>query len=260
MPLGSPELTEEVAMSDIAFGGLGKEGGALMDALVIGFPPDANKKGGIMHFVKYNKKAGVSTAVKIDPTKPYDPKKPANTQFTYSIDYTNMIIARGNIPPIAVTAELDKESKKVLFEQIEDPFSGGNRQADDVAYGVIYDPVAMECIVEELKERSASGSSVAILPNYFNMDALAVYAFTVPMTGKRVSNSRCLLYDKEANLSLKARMAAPLAEIEKQNRKKEEKKMLKAAERARKEKAAEEKQKMMNKIAESLEKQESTGD
>lgn len=190
------KLDENVAMNDVAFGGLGSEGGYLLPATRLGFPPTGKAEVfGHSRFVGVNALARVATAVKIDPTKAYDPKVKLELQFTCLIDYPSLILAQGKVPPIPVTATLNEETRKVICEQEGEELTGSDRLADDYAQAVVYDPMSKTCIVTRLRDRSESGSTSIALPAGVDLGAVVVYAFTCRAGGKPTSNSACLLHD-----------------------------------------------------------------
>lgn len=201
------KLDEKVAMNDFAFGGLGSEGGYLLPATRLGFPPTGRAEAfGHSRFVGINALASVSTAVKIDPSKDYDPDKKLELQFTCLIDYPNLILAQGKVPPITVTATLNKEARKVMYEQEADTVGDTNHKRDDFAYGVMYDPMSKTCIVTRLRDRSESGSTSEALPAAVDLTTVVIYAFTCRATGKPTSNSTCLLHDPTSKVAV-ARIA-----------------------------------------------------
>ena len=186
-------LVENVAENDAAFGGLGREGGYLLPASRAGFPDNGKEACGHAKFVGFNSVAGVATAVKIDPTKEYNPKVKVNLQYTYLVDYQKMILATGNLPGITVTATLDEEGSSVMFTKEKDSLLGSDRLPDDFARGVLYDPTSHFCSVTKLRDRSEEGSTSVSLPEGVNLDTLFAYAFTCRVKGKKTSNSVCIL-------------------------------------------------------------------
>ena len=187
------KLNETVAKNDAAFGGLGREGGYLLPGAKVGFPYTGREASGHSRFVGVNAVTGVSTAVKIDPETPYDPEQSVSKQYTYLIDYPNLILAAGKVPPIAVTVTLDREARKISCVQAADTTLGTNRNPDDVGYCVLYDPTSKTCIVQRLRVRSEEGATSTAIPANVHLDTLFAYVFTARANGKPTSDSECKL-------------------------------------------------------------------
>lgn len=200
------KLKENVAESDAAFGGLGKEGGFLLPATKIGFPRESGRCSSHSYFVELNTLNDVAKAVKIDPDAPYDPNVKVMKQYTCVIDYPRLTFAEGNVPPIKVTATLDKENNKILCTQEADTIGGTSRDANDIGWCVVYDPTNKLCVVEKLRERSESGSTSITMPAGTDFETLLVYAFTTRAKGKPTSNSECIIKGN-TNLVAIARIA-----------------------------------------------------
>jgi len=111
-----------------------------------------------------------------------------------------------NVPPITVTATLNKETRKVMYEQEADTVGDTNHKRNDFAYGVMYDPTSKTCIVTRLRDRSESGSTSEALPAAVDLTTVVIYAFTCCATGKPTSNSTCLLHDPTSKVAV-ARIA-----------------------------------------------------
>lgn len=185
------KLKENVAEHDAAFGGLGQEGGYLLSATRVGFPHESGRCSGHSYFMKLNAKKKVAKAVKKDPDTPYNPDADVMDQYECVIDYPRLVLAKGNLPPIKVEVTLDEENSKVLCTQEADVEGGTSRGANDVGYCVVYDPTNHACIVEKLRRRSESGSTLVALPVGTDYETLVAYVFTTTDKGKPTSNSEC---------------------------------------------------------------------
>ncbi|WP_303179821.1 hypothetical protein [uncultured Butyricimonas sp.] len=108
-------------------------------------------------------------------------------------DFREMVLATGNIKPVAITATIDAETNKIVFEQTADTTpSSGTRHPDDMAYGYVFDGTNEEGELVPLRARSESGSTSFAIPAGWDKTNLFIYTLVKFHEGKKSSASTCI--------------------------------------------------------------------
>lgn len=105
-----------------------------------------------------------------------------------TIDYEHIQCSSGSLYPSAVSTTLDAETTSVTFTAKAMP-EERSYDLEDTVYGVVLDKVNMFCRLVEVCKRGVGGTLSVELSEYWNMESLEMYTFTIAKDGKSASRT-----------------------------------------------------------------------
>lgn len=127
-------------------------------------------------------------------------------------DYLVMKVANGTLDPETVTATYDTESRTFMLTQEGEVIIGGRASADDQLYACIFESTKEHVMLQELRTRGESGSTVISLPKGWDAEAIFIYVF-VNSTRERLSSPSTRAYPAPTEAEL---LEARLVELQKE--------------------------------------------
>ena len=104
-------------------------------------------------------------------------------------DYLVMKVANGTLDPETVTAAYDAESRTFTLTQEGEVIIGGRASADDQLYACIFESANERVMLQELRTRGESGSTVISLPKGWDAGTIFIYVFVNSARGRLSSPS-----------------------------------------------------------------------
>ena len=174
------EVKDERDKRISGFGGCSHMSYVVGDAIMLGFPPVKRGEKPLGKFMKYN----AVTLCKVTTNE--------KGKFVWVYDFPGMVVSKGNLLDIEVTATFDEESGVFMFKQEEDDRAGSRAKLDDMVYAFVLDGTNEIGELVPMRTRAESGSTSFSVPRKWDKNKLFVYVFTVSKNKWRVSNSTCI--------------------------------------------------------------------
>ena len=177
---------EERDIRIAGFGGSGRVTSMLLDILELGFIGRRRGQSGSGAFMSKNAKT-LCIATRDE-----------GKEIEIAYNYKAMLLSHGKVRVPTVTATLDKEAGKVLFEQEGVEKKRTNCHPDDQVYGVVLDSVNEIAELVELRSRKDSGSTSYSFAADMVTTGVFVYAFAVSHDSSNASKTLCLVWTPES--------------------------------------------------------------
>lgn len=175
LPEKTTPPTERQSEQQLLFEMMGQLSGAMAEVSQHGFPKCAKKLWTAPNmFIHVNK--GLCTVESTETG-------------AVSVDYPNMLCAKGNLmmPEVSVTYSEEEHSLSFLASGTDENY---NRcKPDDVLYAAVLESDLFQCKIVRIGTRGEGGTSSTTLHSLWNKDALHVYAFATSAKGKDASRS-----------------------------------------------------------------------
>lgn len=168
------------------FGGSGHVVSALLDILELGFI--GRRRGQSPSGAFMSKNAKTLCIASRDEEK----------KIELAYNYKAMLLSDGKVRVPTVTATLDKETGKILFEQEGVEKKRTNCHPDDQVYGVVLDSVNEIAELVELRPRKDSGSTSYSFAADMVTTGVFVYVFAVSHDSSSASKTLCLVWTPES--------------------------------------------------------------